>query len=160
MEGVSNARCQACQEPTGRMKKSRDSHEFKVMAVKMANAPNIETKAVAEAMHIHSFMLLRWKKEVREGTLKGLAHPDLQERKAAEVAVAEERRIRELEAVLKTNIRFYNHHRRTPDSERCPARNVERDVQRHTKERGWIHACHPPRMRVSHQSVRPRESTG
>lgn len=98
-----------CQESTGRMKKSRDSHEFKVTAVKMAHAPNIETKAVAEALHLHPFMLSRWKKEVREGTLKGLAYSDLQEQKAVEVAVAEEKRIRQLEAALKANIRFYNH---------------------------------------------------
>jgi len=36
-----------CQESTGRMKKHRDSNEFRVTAVKMANAPDIETKAVA-----------------------------------------------------------------------------------------------------------------
>lgn len=90
-----------CQGSTGRMKKHRYSNEFKVTAVKMANAPDIETKAVAEALHIHPFMLSRWKKEVREGTLKGLAHPDLKELKVMEVAVAEEKRIRELEAALK-----------------------------------------------------------
>jgi transposase len=90
-----------CQESTGRMKKHRYSNEFKVTAVRMANAPDIETKAVAEALHIHPFMLSRWKKEVREGTLTGLAHPKLKERKAVEVAVAEEKRIRELEAALK-----------------------------------------------------------
>ena len=90
-----------CQGSTGRMKKHRYSNEFKVTAVKMANAPDIETKAVAEALHIHPFMLSRWKKEVREGTLKGLAHPDLKQLKTMEVAVAEEKRIRELEAALK-----------------------------------------------------------
>ena len=90
-----------CEGSTGRMKKHRYSNEFKVTAVKMANAPDIETKAVAEALHIHPFMLSRWKKEVREGTLKGLAHPDLKQLKTMEVAVAEEKRIRELEAALK-----------------------------------------------------------
>lgn len=90
-----------CQESTGRMKKHRYSNEFKVTAVKMANAPEIETKAVAEALHIHPFMLSRWKKEYREGTLKGPAHPNLKDLKAMEVAVAEEKRIRELEAALK-----------------------------------------------------------
>jgi hypothetical protein len=39
-----------CQESTGRMKKHRYGNEFKVTAVKMANAPDIETKAVAEAL--------------------------------------------------------------------------------------------------------------
>ena len=37
------------QGSTGRMKKHRYSHEFKVTAVKMVNAPDIETKAVADA---------------------------------------------------------------------------------------------------------------
>ena len=90
-----------CQESTGRMKKHRYSNEFKVTAVKLASALDIETKAVAEALNIHPFMLSRWKKEVRERTLTGLAHPDLKERKAVEVAVAEEKPIRDLEAALK-----------------------------------------------------------
>ena len=83
------------------MKKHRDSYEFTVTAVKMANAADVETKAVAEALNIHPFMLSRWKKEVREGTLKGSAHPHLKELKAMEVAVAEEKRTRELEAALR-----------------------------------------------------------
>ena len=37
-----------CQGSTGRMKKHRDSNEFKVTAVKMANSRDIETKAVAD----------------------------------------------------------------------------------------------------------------
>lgn len=37
-----------CQESTGRMKKHRYGNEFKVTAVKRANAPDIETKAVAD----------------------------------------------------------------------------------------------------------------
>jgi len=90
------------QGSTGRMKKHRYSNEVKVTAVKMANAPDIETRAVAEALHIHPFMLSRWKKAVREGTLKGAAHPQLKKLKALEVAVAEEKRIRALEAALKT----------------------------------------------------------
>ena len=90
-----------CQESTGRMKKHRYSDEFKMTAVKMATAPDIETKAAAEALNIHPFMLSRWKKEAREGTLKGAAHPQLKELKVMEVAVAEEKRIRDLEAALK-----------------------------------------------------------
>lgn len=89
-----------CQVSTGRMKKHRYSNEFKVTAVKMATAPDIETKAVAEALNIHPFMLSRWKKEHREGKLKGAAHPNLKEQKAMEGAVAEAKRIRELEAAL------------------------------------------------------------
>jgi len=44
-----------CQGSTGRMKKHRYSNEFEVTAVKMANAPDFETKAVAEALSIHYF---------------------------------------------------------------------------------------------------------
>jgi len=90
-----------CQGSTGRMKKHRYSNEFKVTAVRMATAPDIETKAVAEALHIHPFMLSRRKKEVREGTLTGAAHPQLKALKGMEVAVAEEKRIRDREAALK-----------------------------------------------------------
>ena len=90
-----------CQGSTGRMKKHRYSNEFKVTAVRMANARDIETKVVAEALNIHPFMLSRWKKEYRDGTLKGAAHPQLKELKVMEVAVAEEKRIRDLEAALK-----------------------------------------------------------
>jgi transposase len=56
---------------------------------------------VAEALNIHPFMLSRWKKEYREGKLRGAAHPQLKALQAMEVAVAEEKRIRELEAALK-----------------------------------------------------------
>ena len=39
-----------CQGSTGRVKKHRYSNEFKVTAVRMANARDIETKAVAEGL--------------------------------------------------------------------------------------------------------------
>lgn len=88
-------------ESTGRGKKHRYSAEFKVTAVKMASTQDIEVQAVAAALGIHPFMLSRWKKEYREGKLKGRAHPDLKETKRLEGAVAEEKQIRRLEAALK-----------------------------------------------------------
>jgi transposase len=88
-------------ESTGRMRKHRYSNEFKVTAVKMASAPDIEVQAVAEALGIHPFMLSRWKKEYREGKLRGVAHADLKEVQNMEVAVAEQKKIRRLEAALK-----------------------------------------------------------
>ena len=86
---------------TDRMKKHRYSKEFKVTAVKLANALGIETQAVAAAFSIHPFMLSRWKKEYREGKWTGPAHPDLQEVLQLVESVAEHPRIRELEAALK-----------------------------------------------------------
>ena len=90
-----------CEGSTGRMKKHRYSSEFKVTAVRLANHPGIETREVAAALNIHPFMLSRWKKEYREGKLKGAAHPNLKEIQGMEAAVWEHQRIRELEAALK-----------------------------------------------------------
>jgi transposase len=86
---------------TGRMKKHRYSNEFKVTAVKLANSPSVLTIDVAEALDIHPFMLSRWKKEYREGKLKGKVHKDIKEIDKLEQAVGEQKRIRELEAALK-----------------------------------------------------------
>ena len=86
---------------TGRMKKHRYSDEFKVTAVKMSSHPSILTQDVAKALNIHPFMLSRWKKEYREGKLKGKAHPNMKEIDKLEKAVGEQKRIKELEAALK-----------------------------------------------------------
>jgi transposase len=89
------------EESTGRMKKHRYSSEFKVTAVRLASHPGIQTREVAAALNIHPFMLSRWKREYREGKLKGAAHPNLKEIQGMEAAVSEHQRIRELEAALK-----------------------------------------------------------
>ncbi len=47
------------------------STEFKVRAVKMSYRPDILSIQVAEGLGIHPFMLSRWRKEYREGTLQG-----------------------------------------------------------------------------------------
>jgi transposase len=86
---------------TGRMKKHRYSDEFKVTAVKMSNHLSILTQDVAKALNIHPFMLSRWKKEYREGKLKGKAHPNMREVNKLEKAVGEQKRIREIEKALK-----------------------------------------------------------
>ena len=90
-----------CESSTGRMRKHRYSTEFKLTAVKLAAQPNIETQAVAMALDIHPFMLSRWKKEYREGKLKGHAHPNLREIENIEETVAEHKKIQALEAALK-----------------------------------------------------------
>jgi len=45
--------------------------EFKLTAVKLSQLPGIEVRAVAEALEIHPFMLSRWRKEARDGVLRG-----------------------------------------------------------------------------------------
>ncbi len=83
------------------MKRHRYSDDFKVTAVKMANHPDIRTQDVASALDIHPVTLSRWKKQYREGRLKGKAHPDVQAITKMGSAVAEYKRIRILEDALR-----------------------------------------------------------
>ena len=65
--------------PTDRDK--RDGHheprffsillEFKLKAVKLSQLKGVEVQAVADALEIHPFMLSRWRKEARDGVLRG-----------------------------------------------------------------------------------------
>lgn len=45
--------------------------EFKLGAVKLSKLPGVQVQHVAEALDIHPFMLSRWRKEVRDGRLRG-----------------------------------------------------------------------------------------
>jgi transposase len=44
---------------------------FKIKAVKLSLQDGIRVKQVADGLDIHPFMLSRWRKEYREGTLQG-----------------------------------------------------------------------------------------
>ena len=55
----------------GPRKVQRYSLEFKRKAVALSQLPDVEVQAVAEALEIHPFMLSRWRKQAREGTLRG-----------------------------------------------------------------------------------------
>jgi transposase len=45
--------------------------EFKLSAVRLSSMSSVQVQQVAEALDIHPFMLSRWRKEVREGRLRG-----------------------------------------------------------------------------------------
>ncbi len=47
------------------------SREFKLTAVRLSQQPGIEVQAVAAALDIHPFMLSKWRRQVREGVLRG-----------------------------------------------------------------------------------------
>jgi len=49
----------------------RYSLEFKLKAVKLSQLKGVEVQAVADALEIHPFMLSRWRKEARDGVLRG-----------------------------------------------------------------------------------------
>ena len=47
------------------------SREFKLTAVRLSQQPGLEVQAVAAALDIHPFMLSKWRKQVRDGALRG-----------------------------------------------------------------------------------------
>jgi len=59
--------------PIGPKKVHRYSMEFKLTAVKLSGMPGGQVQTVANALDIHPFMLSRWRKEVRDGMLRGRA---------------------------------------------------------------------------------------
>jgi transposase len=51
-------------------KVQRYTAQFKLQAVRLSHLEGVQVQDVAEALDIHPFMLGRWRKEVREGTIK------------------------------------------------------------------------------------------
>jgi len=56
---------------SGPRKIQKYSTEFKVTAVRLSQQPGLQVKTVAEALAIHPFMLSKWRKDLREGRLRG-----------------------------------------------------------------------------------------
>jgi len=87
--------------------------DFKLQAVRMANHPDVMSKAIAESLGIHTVMLYRWQMEYRQGELKENKHMKSQKpspkrhqqrtdpgvNKEAELLIAN-KRIHELEKAL------------------------------------------------------------
>jgi len=76
----------------------RYTKSFKIAAVKLSNYSAFQTKDVALALEIHPFMLSRWKKEHREGQLKGAVEENLKE---LEEKVTEQKQLRQFEKRIK-----------------------------------------------------------
>ncbi|HKW95633.1 MAG TPA: transposase [Methylomirabilota bacterium] len=106
----------------GLRKVHRYSSEFKVTAVKLSHMPDVEVQTVAKALDIHPFMLSRWRREVRDGVLKGRARPvDLRSRATRElqqlqVLKREHAMLKEEHELLKKAIRFCSARRRRVSS--------------------------------------------
>jgi transposase len=49
----------------------RYSLEFKLSAVRLSRLPGVQVQQVVDALDIHPFMLSRWRKQVRDGALRG-----------------------------------------------------------------------------------------
>src|SRR5512140_51579 len=67
------------------------SEEFKLRAVQLSQQPGVLVRDVAKSLSIHPFMLSRWRKQARDGELRG-AVPALDLN-----AVGELQRLREIE---------------------------------------------------------------
>jgi transposase len=102
----------------GLKKVHRYSVEFKLTAVKLSHMAGVEVQTVANALDIHPFMLSRWRKEMRDGMLKGRARRvDLPSRPSREIkqlqALKREHAIlKEEHELLKKAIRFSSARRR------------------------------------------------
>jgi transposase len=116
----------------GLRKVHRYSVEFKLTAVKLSHMPGVEVQTVANALDIHPFMLSRWRKEVREGVLKGRARRvDVPSRQAREIKQLQALRrehamLKEEHELLKKAIRFSSEQRRRSSRSSTPSANPSR----------------------------------
>ena len=115
----------------GPRKVQRYSLEFKLKAVKLSQWKGIEVQAVADALEIHPFMLSRWRKEARDGVLRGRVSvpPAVKAPRAREVKRFQALRrahalLQEEHALLKKAIRFCS--TRKPTSSRSSTANGRR----------------------------------
>ena len=115
----------------GPRKVQRYSLEFKLKAVKLSHLKDVEVQAVAAALEIHPFRLSRWRKEARDGTLRGRATvspavtkaPPAGEMKRFQALQRAHALLVEEHALLKKLIRFTS--ARKPRSSRSSARNAK-----------------------------------
>lgn len=110
----------------GPRKVNRYTAEFKLEAVKLSQIKGVQVQDVADALDIHPFMLSRWRKEVREGRIRGRAAVAPQVRKQHEVQqLAQLKRqyalLKEEHELLKKAIRFCSAQR--PPSSRSSTRS-------------------------------------
>jgi transposase len=96
----------------GPRKVHRYSDEFKRTAVRLSQQPGVQVQTVAAALEIHPFMLSKWRKELKDGRLKGRAKKAPPTGPAREIAQLQalERKYAALEEehdLLKKAIRFW-----------------------------------------------------
>ncbi len=93
------------------------SLEFKLTAVRLSQQPGIQVQAVAAALDMHPFMLSKWRKQVRDGRLRGrgrdLTVPPLREIQRLQELERAHVLLQEEHDLLKQAIRFCSVERRT-----------------------------------------------
>ena len=101
------------------------SDEFKLTAVRLSQQPGLQVKTVATALEIHPFMLSKWRKDARDGRLRGRAPeapPPGPAREIAQLQALEKAHalLQEEHELLKKAVRFCSARRatRSPSSTR------------------------------------------
>ena len=101
------------------------SDEFKLTAVRLSQQPGLQVKSVATALEIHPFMLSKWRKDARDGRLRGRvpkAPPPGPAREIAQLQALEKAHaiLHEEHELLKKAIRFCSARKatRSPSSTR------------------------------------------
>jgi transposase len=93
------------------------SREFKLTAVRLSRQPGLQVQAVAAALDIHPFMLSKWRKQVRDGVLRGkgrnLGVPPRREIQRLQELERAHALLQEEHELLKKAIRFCSVERRT-----------------------------------------------
>ena len=115
----------------GPRKVQRYSLEFKLKAVKLSQLQGVQVQAVADALEIHPFMLSKWRKEARDGVLRGRVAvsagaktPSARELKRFQALKRAHALLQEEHALLKKAIRFCS--ARKPTSSRSSSRSGRR----------------------------------
>jgi transposase len=93
------------------------SREFKLTAVRLSRQPGLQVQAVAAALDIHPFMLSKWRKQVRDGALRGpgrdVTVPPRREIARLQALERAHALLQEEQALLKKAIRFCSVARKT-----------------------------------------------
>lgn len=112
----------------GPKKVHRYSLEFKRSAVKLSQLSGVQVQAVAAALDIHPFMLSRWRKEARDGMLRGggPAHrprirPPVREIRRLQALERAHALLHEEHELVKKAIRFCSARRRTSSRSSRPS---------------------------------------
>jgi len=107
------------------------SDEFKLTAVRLSQQPGIQVKTVAGALEIHPFMLSKWRKDVRDGLIRGKAPKAPPPGPAREIAqlqalARKHAELQEEHDLLKKAIRFCSARKATssPSSSRTTPRSA------------------------------------
>ena len=105
----------------GPKKVQQYSRDFKLAAVRLSQQRGVQVQAVAAALDIHPFMLSRWRKELRDGILRGKrarSVPALPAREIKRLQALEREHalLQEEHALLKKAIRFCSARRPTPST--------------------------------------------